>query len=99
MAAVDAVGDPVVLVGHSGGGAMIHGAADARPDRVVRTVYVDSVPLGEGDVINDELPAVGDEVPLPAWEEFDDADLTDLDEELRAAFRARAIPEPVGRDP
>ena len=101
VAAVDAVGEPVVLVGHSGGGAMIHGAADARPDRVVRAVYVDCVPLGEGDVINDELPAVGDEVPLPAWEEFDDADLTDLDEDLRTAFRARAIPEPVGvtRDP
>ena len=95
VAAVDAVGHPVVLVGHSGGGAMIHGAADARPDRVVRTVYVDCVPLGEGDVINDELPAVGDEVPLPAWEEFDDADLTDLDDDLRSAFRARAIPEPV----
>ena len=95
VAAVDAIADPVVLVGHSGGGAVIHGAADARPDRVVRTVYVDSVPSGEGDVINDGLPAVGDEVPLPAWEEFDEADLTDLDEELRAAFRARAVPEPV----
>ena len=95
VAAVDAIGDPVVLVGHSGGGAIIHGAADARPDRVVRTIYVDSVPSGEGDVINDGLPAVGDGVPLPAWEEFDEADLTDLDEELRAAFRARAVPEPV----
>ncbi|MFB9820956.1 alpha/beta fold hydrolase, partial [Arthrobacter ramosus] len=36
VAAVDAVGNPVVLVGHSGGGAIIHGAVDARPDRVVR---------------------------------------------------------------
>ena len=95
VAAVDAIAGPVVLVGHSGGGAIIYGAADARPDRVVRTVYVDSVPPGEGDVINDGLPAVGDEVPLPAWEDFDEADLTDLDEELRAAFRARAVPEPV----
>lgn len=95
VAAVDAVGHPAVLVGHSGGGALIHAAADARPELVVRTIYVDCVPLGEGDVINDELPAIGDEVPLPAWEEFDDVDLTDLDDELRAAFRARAIPEPV----
>jgi pimeloyl-ACP methyl ester carboxylesterase len=95
VAVVDANGDPVVLVGHSGGGAIIHGAVDARPDRVVRTVYVDSVPSGDGDVINDGLPAVGDDVPLPAWDEFDEADLTDLDEELRAAFRARAVPEPV----
>lgn len=96
VAAVDAVEGPVVLVGHSGGGAIIHGAVDARPDHVTRAVYVDSGPLGEGGVINDGLPAEGDEVPLPPWEGFEDADLTDLNEELRAAFRARAIPEPRG---
>jgi pimeloyl-ACP methyl ester carboxylesterase len=35
-------------------------------------------------------------VPLPPWEEFEDADLVDLDEGLREAFRARAIPQPKG---
>jgi pimeloyl-ACP methyl ester carboxylesterase len=55
---------------------------------------VDSGPLGEGGVINDELPAEGDEIPLPPWDVFDDADLTDLDDGLREAFRARAIPQP-----
>lgn len=94
--AVDAIDGPVVLVGHSGGGAIIHGAVDARPDRVARAVYVDSGPLGEGGVINDELPAEGDDVPLPPWEGFEEADLTDLDDGLRAAFRARAIPQPRG---
>ncbi|MGO4235428.1 alpha/beta fold hydrolase [Pseudarthrobacter sp. YAF2] len=94
--AVDAVGGNVVLVGHSGGGAIIHGAVDARPDEVERAIYVDSGPLGEGGVINDELPAVGDDVPLPPWDSFDDADLVDLDDTLRRAFRARAIPEPKG---
>jgi pimeloyl-ACP methyl ester carboxylesterase len=96
VAAVDAIDGPVVLVGHSGGGAIIYGAVDTRPDRVVRAVYVDSGPLGEGGVVNDELPAEGDDVPLPAWDVFDEADLVDLDDELRAAFRARAIPEPRG---
>jgi pimeloyl-ACP methyl ester carboxylesterase len=96
VAAIDALGAPVVLVGHSGGGAIIHGAVDSRPDRVLRAVYVDSGPLGEGGVINDELPDEGDEVPLPPWELFDDEDLTDLDEGLRAMFRARAIPQPKG---
>ena len=33
-------------------------------------------------------------MPLPAWSEFDEADLVDLTDELRGAFRARAIPEP-----
>ena len=85
----------VVLVGHSGGGAIAHAAVDARPDRVARVVYVDSGPMGEGGVINDELPAENGEVPLPDWSLFDDEDLTDLDDGLRSAFRERAIPEPV----
>jgi pimeloyl-ACP methyl ester carboxylesterase len=96
VAAVDSFASPVILVGHSGGGAIIHGAVDARPDRVARVIYVDSGPLGEGGVVNDQLPADGDEVPLPAWDLFEDEDLVGLDEELRAAFRARAIPEPKG---
>jgi pimeloyl-ACP methyl ester carboxylesterase len=96
VAKIDALDAPVVLVGHSGGGAIIHGAVDARPGQVVRAIYVDSGPLADGGVINDELPDDGDEVPLPPWELFEDEDLTDLDEELRAMFRARAIPQPKG---
>jgi pimeloyl-ACP methyl ester carboxylesterase len=91
----------VVLVGHSGGGAIAHAAVDARPDRVARVIYVDSWPLGPGQVINDQLPAGHGEVPLPDWALFDAEDLVDLDDELRAAFRERAIPSPVhvARDP
>jgi pimeloyl-ACP methyl ester carboxylesterase len=91
----------VVLVGHSGGGAIAHAAADARPDRVARVVYVDSWPLGAGGVINDELPAENGEVPLPDWSLFEEEDLVDLDPGLRAAFRERAIPSPahVSSDP
>ena len=96
VAKIDAFDAPVVLVGHSGGGAIIHGAVDARPGQVVRAIYVDSGPLADGGVNNDELPDDGDEVPLPPWELFEDEDLTDLDEELRAIFRARAIPQPKG---
>jgi pimeloyl-ACP methyl ester carboxylesterase len=95
VAVVDSLPGRPVLVGHSGGGAIAHGVADARPDRVARVVYVDAGPLAEGDAINDELPVEGDEIPLPAWELFTDEDLVDLDDELRAAFRARAIPEPA----
>ena len=96
VAKIDSFDAPVVLVGHSGGGAIIHGAVDARPDRVARAIYVDSGPLAEGGVINDELPSDGDDVPLPPWELFEDEDLADLSDELRAMFRARAIPQPRG---
>jgi pimeloyl-ACP methyl ester carboxylesterase len=101
VAAIDEADGPVVLVGHSGGGAIAHAAADARPDRVARVVYVDSWPLGEGRAINDELTAVDGEIPLPDWSEFPDEDLRDLDDELREAFRARAVPQPaaVASDP
>jgi pimeloyl-ACP methyl ester carboxylesterase len=85
----------VVLVGHSGGGSIAHAAVDARPQRVARVVYVDSVPLGEGGVINDELPAENGDVPLPDWSFFEAEDLIDLDDELRRRFRERAIPAPV----
>jgi pimeloyl-ACP methyl ester carboxylesterase len=91
----DEVAEPVVLVGHSGGGALIHAAADARPTRVARAIYVDSGPLAAGASINDELPVVDGEIPLPDWAVFDDQDLVDLTDELRAEFRAIAIPEPA----
>jgi len=94
-AAIDAIDAPVVLVGHSGGGAIAWGAVDARPDRVARVIYVDSGPLAEGGCVNDELPVVNGEVPLPDWSVFEPDDLVDLTDELREHFRAIAIPEPV----
>jgi pimeloyl-ACP methyl ester carboxylesterase len=101
VAAVDEVEGPVVLVGHSGGGAIAYAAADARPDRVARVVYVDAGPLANGRAINDELPVVNGEIPLPDWSQFSEQDLRDLDDELRQRFRARAVPEParVAYDP
>ena len=101
IAAIDDADAPVALVGHSGGGALVYAAADARPERVVRLIYVDAGPLAAGQAINDQLPVVDGEIPLPEWSEFDEADLRDLDDQLRAAFRARAVPQPaaVARDP
>jgi len=95
VSAIDAIDAPVVLVGHSGGGAIAWSAVDARPDRVARVIYVDSGPLAEGGCINNELPVVNGEVPLPDWSVFEPDDLVDLTDELRERFRAIAIPEPV----
>src|SRR5437879_8074936 len=78
--AIDSLDGDVVLVGHSGGGAIAHAAADARPERVVRVVYVDSWPNGDGGVINDGLPSENGEIPLPDWSVFDAEDLVDLDD-------------------
>ncbi len=93
---VDALQGPVVLVGHSGGGTIAWAVADSRPARIARVVFVDAVPQPTGSVINDELPVVGDSVPLPDWSVFEPEDLIDLDDELRAHFGAIAVPEPAG---
>ncbi len=100
-AALDTLDSPAVLVGHSGGGAIAWGAVDRRPDRVARVVFVDSWPAAEGGCVNDELPVVDGEIPLPEWSVFEEADLVDLSDELRERFRAIAIPEPerVASDP
>ena len=96
VAVVDSLPGPVVLAGHSGGGAIAHAVVDARPDSVARVVYVDSGPLADGGVINDELPVGDGEVPLPDWSAFGEEDLVDLDEPLRERFRSIAVPEPLG---
>jgi pimeloyl-ACP methyl ester carboxylesterase len=101
VATLDALDSPALLVGHSGGGAIAWGAVDARPESVARVIYVDSFPLADGHVVNDELPVVDGEVPLPAWSFFPPEDLVDLDDGLRTRFRSIAIPEParVASDP
>ncbi len=95
IATVDEIGEPVVLVGHSGGGAIAHAVADARPLSIARIVYVDSGPLAHGHVVNDELPVEHGEIPLPDWSVFEEPDLTDLTDELREHFRSIAIPQPA----
>src|SRR5205809_4108334 len=96
IAVVDQTEGPIVLVGHSGGGAIAHAVADARPDRVARVVYADSGPLGNGGVINDELPVARGEIPPPDSSVFPPEEMRDLDEGLREAFQKRAIPQPAG---
>ena len=54
--AIDAAGAPVILVGHSYGGAVISGAADAVPDRITALVYLDAFLLEEGEGLHDLLP-------------------------------------------
>lgn len=93
---LSADGGQVVLVGHSGGGTVIHGAVDARPDKVARSIYVDSWPTAHGMAINESLEADGSDVPLPDWSSFGDTDLFDLTDEQREWFRSIAVPQPVG---
>ena len=100
VAEIDRHDDPVVLVGHSGGGSVVWGAADARPDRVARVIFVDSVPPHDGGAIS-EFEVSGGVVPFPGWDFFDDEDVADLDAETRArtAPLAQSVPARVPTDP
>ncbi|WP_431072276.1 alpha/beta fold hydrolase [Microbacterium phyllosphaerae] len=99
VTAVDAVGGPVVVVGHSGGGNVAWGVADARPDVVTRAVFVDTVPPPSGFGIS-EFEVVDGVIPFPGWDYFPAEDVDDLDEETRArtAPLTRSVPARVPTD-
>jgi pimeloyl-ACP methyl ester carboxylesterase len=97
VAAVDATdrGDgPVLLVGHSMGGVLAWAAAAARLDRVGGVGFRASEP-GIPDQSDSMFPVDGDDVPLPAWDFFDDEMVADLDDDLRERIRAGSVPSPV----
>ncbi|GIJ46921.1 esterase [Virgisporangium aliadipatigenens] len=56
-AVAEAAGDDdVVLVGHSGGGAIVQSVADRFAHRVSRVIYVDAVVLRDGEAFVDVMP-------------------------------------------
>jgi pimeloyl-ACP methyl ester carboxylesterase len=100
VAEIDAVGSPVVLVGHSGGGNVVWGAAEARADAVTRVIFVDTVPPPGGQGIS-EFELVDGVVPFPGWDFFDEPEVADLDPAVREKWAARAhsVPAKVPTDP
>lgn len=91
---IDAIDGSVVVVGHSGGGNVAWGAADARPDKVARVILVDTAVPFDGGMISEFAPVDG-VIPFPGWDFFDDDDVADLDEATRAATAPRALSVPV----
>lgn len=100
VAAVDEVDAPVVVVGHSGGGNVAWGVADARPEKVARVIFVDTVAPPSGFGIG-EFADVDGVVPFPGWDFFPADDVGDLDDETRSrtAPLARSVPAGVPSDP
>ncbi|WP_334152471.1 alpha/beta fold hydrolase [Microbacterium sp.] len=98
--AVDAAPGRSVVVGHSGGGNVAWGVADARADRVARVVFVDTVPPPSGSGIS-EFEVVDGVIPFPGWDFFPEEDVHDIDAETRARTLplTHSVPARVPTDP
>jgi len=84
----------VILVGHSAGGNVVWGAADARTDRVARVIFVDTVPSAEGAPLPSFTPVNG-VIPFPGWDSFPDAEVVDLDATMRSGAATPSVPAGV----
>lgn len=100
VAEIDASRAPVCVVGHSGGGNVAWGAADARPEQVARVVLVDTAVPHTGGIIS-EFEVADGVVPFPGWDSFDAEDVADLDDAVRArtAPLTASVPARVPTDP
>ncbi len=100
---VRAMKRPVVLVAHSGSGAVASGVIDRVPEFIEHLIFVDSGPSGDGAIARPNLPEAATEIPLPPWETLaaEGSSLEDLDEGMLTRFRRQAVPHPAGpaRDP
>jgi pimeloyl-ACP methyl ester carboxylesterase len=64
--------EEVILCGHSYGGCVISGAADAVPERIAALVYLDAFLLEEGEGLHDLLPDEQREMQLSLANEHGD---------------------------
>ncbi len=88
--AVKAAKEPVVLVVHSAAAISGYAVSDRIPEQIAAMVYVDTFPAK--DAMNPEFDA--NEMPLPSWEELDEADIRGMSDEHRNLLKQRAIPVP-----
>ncbi|MGP6171210.1 alpha/beta fold hydrolase [Microbacterium sp. A204] len=97
---IDVASEPVVLVGHSGGGNVVWGAAAARADRVAQVIFVDTTPPPDDASIS-EFDVIDGVTPFPGWDYFPAEDVYDLDAETRARTLplTQSVPARVPTDP
>ncbi|MDR0786391.1 MAG: alpha/beta hydrolase [Gemmatimonadota bacterium] len=92
------LGGRVVLVAHSGAGAVATAVADRMPDALARVIYVDSGPMADGTIPRPDVMDTDVELPFPGLDALaafgiSPEGLTDAD---RTRFEADAVPHPAG---
>lgn len=96
LTAVDAASDKPMVVGHSAACTLAWLAADARPDKISKVVFVGGFPAADGKPYADFFELRDGVMPFPGWDPFEGPDSADLDEEARRTFATAAIPVPQG---
>lgn len=94
LAAVDAASEPVVVVGHSAAASLAWLAADARPDKVARVVFIGGFPNADGEAYAAFFDLQDGVMPFPGWGPFEGPDSDDLSDALKERIAAAAIPVP-----
>jgi len=96
LAAVDALPEKPVVVGHSAACTLAWLAADARPEKVAKVVLIGGFPAGDGKPYADLFEREDGVMVFPGWGSFEGSDSADLDEEARRRIASGAIPVPEG---
>jgi pimeloyl-ACP methyl ester carboxylesterase len=96
VAAVDSAAGRPLVVGHSAASSLAWTAADARPDKVGKVVFIGGFPASDGTRYADFFACTDGAMPFPGWAEFEGPDSVDLDEEAKRSFESAAIPVPEG---
>jgi pimeloyl-ACP methyl ester carboxylesterase len=95
VAAVDADGEPAIVVGHSAAATLAWIAADRRPDTVSAVVMVGGFPTGHGTAYAGFFEVTDGKVRFPGWQAFEGPDSADLDAATRERIEHQAIPVPA----
>jgi len=96
VAAVDSAAGRPMVVGHSAACTLAWLAADARPEKIAKTVLIGGFPTDDGKPYFDFFEVRDGVLPFPGWAPFEGPDSADLDEEAKRAIAAAAIPVPEG---
>ena len=94
VAAVDAAAGTPMVVGHSAACSLAWLAADARPGKISKVVFIGGFPAPDGRAYFDASQHGA--LPFPGWGEFEGPDSADLDDAAKRALAAAAIPVPEG---
>jgi pimeloyl-ACP methyl ester carboxylesterase len=94
IAAVDAAAGRPMVVGHSAACSLAWLAADARPGKVSKVVFIGGFPFPDGTAYFDAAQVGA--LSFPGWGEFEGPDSADLDDAAKQDIASAAIPVPEG---